>query len=153
MALSKGKFLLQRVKKLDQKSSESAEPSVDKLDRLLGKYVSVWIWSIILASSAGVTYTLPRPQEFFDYGTFGLALLAIYLMVGVTALMALMSALRFFKGFILPTVLLGDDHRERERPEYAEMNVLYKAAYFLVMATFLRVMLGIAMAAVTLTLR
>lgn len=127
--------------------------NADQWDRLLGKYVSVWIWSIILASSAGVTYTLPRPQEFFDYGTLGLALLTIYMMVGVTVLITLMLALRFFRCFILPQVLLSEESLDKARPAGVEMQVLYKAAYFLVMATFLRVFLGITMAAVTVLLR
>jgi len=129
------------------------EPNIDNWDQLLGKYVSVWIWSIILGSSAAVTYTLPRPQEFFDYGTIGVVLIVIYLMVGVFALMALISALRFFRNFILPIVLLGGRYEDLERHPGSEMYVLYKSGYFLVLAISLRVALGIAMATVTLVIR
>lgn len=131
---------------VDSKLTENTS----ELDSIISKYVAVWIWSIVLGSSAAVTYSLPRAQEFFDYGTLGIGLVAIYLMVGVAALAAILSSLFFLRSFIIPAVILQKRLSERDMKYGA--GQIYRAATFLIMAVALRVFLGIAMAVSTIAL-
>lgn len=136
------------MEKEEMAAKQTELPS--SLDSILSKYVAVWIWSIVLGSAAAVTYTLPRAQEFFDYGTLGIGLVAIYLMVGATALIALASSLIFLRIFIIPVVILQKPLSELTSKHGARQ--IYRAAMFLIIAASLRVFLGIAMAMSTVAL-
>ena len=124
----------------------------DKWDRLLSKYVSVWIWSIVLGSTAGITYSLPRPQEFFDYGTVGLALLMIYSFVALLSLVSMTLLFRFFSGYIVPNILNADINDKSDLSSRKSAIILSSAVSALFLATIFRIILGVMMAYFTLFL-
>lgn len=64
----------------------SDQPS-DKLDNLLAKYVSVWLWSIIFGATTGVLYSFLS----FRFDRWGVLALALVIPAIASLLSALMS--------------------------------------------------------------
>lgn len=90
-------------------------------DKLLAKYVRVWIWSAILGANAGLSYSYLGLQSEKMWGTLG-SLLLVLMALGVAAAFAswwaLLTHLRIailptFFGYIYPGVPEDDALRQK----------------------------------------
>jgi len=107
-----------------------------KWDALLGKYVSVWIWSILIGVTISVAISFVGVRSGAVRGLFGAAL-AIPIILGVAAAYGgLIHLLDYLRGHIIPTFLVHDPERTDEQ---AAVH-LYLALRYLVYAITLRLL-------------
>ena len=79
-------------------------------ESLLGKYVSVWLWSILFGSMSGVGYTFIgySPIE----GRFLASIILSCLLFGIGSLAALSSLIALYRGlvnFLIPKFVMGEE--------------------------------------------
>src|SRR5829696_4475003 len=82
---------------------EKAEVEDSRIDRLLAKYVTVWLWSILFGTSIGLGYAFIeyRPRE--KWGVLGFLLLLLLLLGSFATLIALFRLFTYLSKFLIPT--------------------------------------------------
>ena len=119
-----------------------SEPAIDaKLDRLLDKYVSVWLWSILFGTSTGLLYTLTSYRS-DSWRGFGLALAFPAFGALLCALQSWMQLLTGLRRFLLPRFILHRD-MDKEAEEKFAYN-LSRSFYYLVLASAMRIVLSLS---------
>lgn len=86
------------------------EAEKSSYESLLAKYISVWLWSVLFASMAGVGYTFIgyRPFE----GRIPAAVILSSILFGIGALAALASLLALYRAlsnYLIPRFLLKEE--------------------------------------------
>ena len=78
-----------------------------RIDRVLNKYVAVWLWSILFGSASAVAYTLVifRPRD--GWGPLTPVILALLVLSGLATLVALWFLYRYFVRFLIPIFFSG----------------------------------------------
>lgn len=94
--------------------------SIKALDKLLSRYISVWLWSITLGATSGLSYAFSSSSfARSEWGPLALAL-AIGTMMGlVVTLLSWIHLLRYLRYFLIPDLLLRRDLSEDDRLEAA----------------------------------
>jgi hypothetical protein len=108
-------------------------------EALLRKYVSVWIWSILMGVTISVAISFVGVRSSAVRGLVGVAL-AFPILAGVIAAYGgLMHLLQYLRHHIIPT-FLGDSSEREEYIENSERTAfhLYLALKFLIYAILLR---------------
>jgi hypothetical protein len=131
-----------------QKPPESP-PLSETADRLLSKYVAVWLWTIFFGVNSGVSYNYlsfyiqaaqngyGRPgARFPDY--LGMVGPVAYGLGGVASLGAWVFLYLFFSVYLLPVVFLGTTGISEERRRRGGAKFLNRAYVLLVVAGVLR---------------
>lgn len=105
----------------------------DKLDQLLAKYVSVWLWSILFGTTTGILYSFLS----FRYDRWGGLALLLVIPALASLLLALLSWGRLYEamvGYLLPRFVLGDD--EASDPGFFAYQLRRAFLYFIYAAAF-----------------
>lgn len=108
-------------------------------EALLRKYVSVWIWSILMGVTISVAISFVSVRSSAVRGLVGIAL-AFPILAGVAAAYGgLMQLLQYLRRHIIPTFLHSGSERE-EHANNSEQTAhhLYLALRFLIYAITLR---------------
>lgn len=123
---------------------EEEPKTIDRLDALLGKYVSVWIWSILtgVTVSVGISFTSVRPSA---RGLFGMVLVFPVLLGFAATYAGLVHLLNYLRRHIIPVFLqsptenVGYPTREER---HAPAHHLFVALRYLIYAVALRLIAG-----------
>jgi hypothetical protein len=111
---------------------ENLQPS-DRWDNLLGKYVSVWIWSILLGMTLSTTISFTSVRSGGTRGLVGMVL-AFPVLIGVLAtFVGFTHLLRYLYRHILPVFMFGESPNGRETAYH-----LHVALRYLIYAVMLR---------------
>jgi hypothetical protein len=78
------------------------DEQLGQIDRMLSKYVSARIWSIILGASTGVSLTYANYRVFGDWRQLGLLLAPLLIVGGLAALLTWYSLFRYLTAFLIP---------------------------------------------------
>jgi hypothetical protein len=131
-----------------QKPSE-APLALETADRLLSKYVAVWLWTIFFGVNSGLSYNylsffaqvaqlgLGRPgPRFPDY--LGLIGPVAYGLGGLASIGAWVFLYLFFSVYLLPVVFLGTTGISEERRRRDGAKFLNRAYMLLLLAGLVR---------------
>lgn len=114
----------------------AAEKIEDKIDRLLSKYISVWVWSILFGTTIGLIYTFLNYRPSDRWGTLTLLLIILVVIGSVSAGMALICQLPYLTRIMIPTFFLGIVNSEEETT--LQVRKLRKSVSFIILALILR---------------
>jgi len=102
--------------------------------KLLNRYISVWLWSIILGSTVSGILMVPRPRELTEFGSASLILLVFMAVAYLAYVAGLIQLGVYLRRFIIPLVLTTTDDvspsDEKER-SYFGFKALPAAFQFL----------------------
>ena len=143
------------LSKNTSKASEQVETPVEmSLVKLLNRYISVWLWSIILGSTVSAFMMIPRAREIQDYGSATFLLTFIMAFAYLAYIFAFMSLFNYLRRFIIPLVLGSTEeiHGDEGHQHYAYRS-LPRAFQFLVLGLIAHGVLMIAMAFLTYMIR
>jgi hypothetical protein len=119
-------------------SSSTAPSEHPLLDRLLDRYVAVWIWSILFGTSTGLLYAFSETR-WRDWGPLTAAL-AIPAVFGFAfAFMAWRHLLRGLRRYVIPTYVLRT--RDTDVEEFSKD--LSRAIAFVINAALFKVVLAV----------
>ena len=81
--------------------------STAEFERLLRKYLAVWLWSILFGGTTGLTYTMISFSTGERWGVLGLSLAVSTFFAICLLAMAWWQLYTYLRGFLIPQVLLG----------------------------------------------
>lgn len=87
--------------------SQTAETSISEfsLIRVLNRYISVWIWSILIGLAMTLSLTATRGLQFAQYGMGGLLLTIFALPIALNLFRAWGGLIRYLREFIVPVLM------------------------------------------------
>src|ERR1700720_2730550 len=104
------------------------------IDRLLSKYVSVWLWSILFGTDVGLGYSSLTYYSPNKWGSLGL-LLVILLVVSVSAsFMSWVNLLNYLSGCLIPKFFYPEAGRVHEELDLKYAPTLRRALRFMILA-------------------
>lgn len=116
-----------------------------RYEPLLGKYVSVWLWSILFGSITGVGYSFSSYRPFDTRFRISLLLSALLFLIGaLAALSALLALYRALVRYLLPQFVM---HEEGDPRLFADS--LRHALYMFIIAVITRVIMALVDALLT----
>jgi hypothetical protein len=123
----------------------------ENLDRLLSKYILVWLWSILFGASSGLTYTLIeyRPER---WGQLALPLLLLSFLGILSAFASLISLIHYLLRYLIPSLFHADPVPEELALKAAGVY-LKRASWFLVFAALARAGMALCEIAFSFLLR
>lgn len=118
--------------------------TLEDLEKLLSKYIAVWIWSILFGASSGLIYSLIeyRPEK---WGQLAVTLLLFSAIGIVFAFLSLILLIRYLIKILLPTIFRSSDSAQIDS-KLSLLSVAYlsRATWFLVFAAIARAGMAIA---------
>ena len=150
---------------MQEERANNRDYSLDeRIDRVLAKYVSVWLWSILFGTSISLSFSFIsyRPTE--KWGPLGLLLAALLILGFIFAVSSLIYQFYYLKEFLLPTFFPGEalesppdlpaaegvaDAREkvlrgRDKARYMATYYLRKSVRLMIFAVVLRAVMVLA---------
>jgi hypothetical protein len=110
-------------------------------DKLLNKYISVWLWSILFGAASGLTYSIFSTRPFEKWGMLSTLFTAIYAYLICAIILTWFYLYRFLKGFIIPRFFPTTDEIIDDKILNRKMKLLNMAFLSLLFATVLRVLI------------
>ncbi len=92
-----------------RKDKMDSENIHDKLDGLLSKYISVWLWSILFGGATTLTFSLASIRAYEKWGSLSLVISMFMIMTIVFLLISWVTLFQFLKRHIIPGIFLGDN--------------------------------------------
>jgi hypothetical protein len=117
------------------------DPSESELDHLLVKYVYVWLWSILLATTTTVAFSFISYRS-DRWGLLGAGLILLVLIGGACIAASLLLLSRFLRGFLLPIFFGGLESEPKQRQGAARL--LGQSFRFLIYAVIFRFLMSAA---------
>jgi hypothetical protein len=121
--------------------------SVEDLEKLLSKYIAVWLWSILFGANSALIYSLVNYRA-DKWGSYGLALAMLVTLSAVFVFSSFFTLLRYLRYFLLPSVFGPSESKgdgagneaalHKVDGDKAAQHLLAAACRFLVMAAILR---------------
>lgn len=118
--------------------SSTAPSEHPLLDRLLDKYVAVWIWSILFGTSTGLLYAFSETR-WRDWGLLTAALAVPAVLGFGFAFMAWRHLLRGLRRYLIPTYVLRVPNADVQEFSYD----LSRAIAFVINAALFKVVLAV----------
>jgi len=125
---------------MSEPSGEPQAPWEKAVDRVLQKYVVVWLWSILFGSSSTIIYSFVTFVSREKWGMLGLLLVALMASAGLCALGALVALMQYLTRYLIPS-FFSDVGREASPRQAAFL--LKRAIGFLVLAIAMRFLSGL----------
>ena len=125
--------------------SESSSLQED-LNGVLGKYVSVWLWSILFGANSALLYSFASMRLDRPWGSLGLLLAIPFAIGALFGLIALFYLLRYLTRYLLPVFLEGKVVEETGKGAGGASPSRYLAAAFRSIALAFAMRLAIALA-------
>lgn len=107
----------------------------DTVDRLLSKYVSVWLWSILFGTDVGLTYSSITYYSPNKWGSLGFLLVILLVLTLLASLMSWLNLLKYLSGYLIPRFFTEQEIRY-SRDVYA--GALIRALRFMIIAFLAR---------------
>jgi hypothetical protein len=107
------------------------DPSL--FDRLLNKYIAVWLWSILFGTTTGVLYSF-LSFRYERWGTIGIVLVVPAVFALVLALMSWLQLYAALRRYLLPKFFSSRADREPD-PELFAYHLLRAFFYFIFAAS------------------
>ena len=116
-------------------NNEQKETDLEKfrLDHLLSKYISVWLWSILFGGTTGLTYTLINYESQEKWGVLAIAL-TFFTIVGISFLLISWHYLYLYLSKVIIPQFIS--HNFKDNKEFHEMSgrILRKAYLSMIQA-------------------
>jgi ABC-type sugar transport system permease subunit len=130
----------------DQKPSSveerSESPDQKHHNRLLDKYISVWLWSVLFGASTGLVLSLITYRTDARWGLLNAILLFVLLISVLAAVVSWRALLRYMSTYLIPKFLLHSFGAKKEKDiEEIAAKELRRAFEYLVIAASFRVVL------------
>lgn len=116
-------------------------PTTATLDRLLSKYVHVWLWSILFGSNTGVLYAYVAYRSDTTWGGLSVLPVALLLMGVVASLAALSQLFRYLKNFLLPQFFSSSEAAEFTSMRLPATRALAQAFSYFIISIVIRMLL------------
>jgi hypothetical protein len=130
--------------KQHQNINEKGELNSHLLNELLKKYLSVWLWSILFGATTGLTYSLVGIRDVGKWGELSAAIVLL-MTINIAFLIIAWSALfRFFKGYLIPGVFLGEKEPSTLENKRKSGEYLTRCFYALIMAGVFRLIIELS---------
>jgi hypothetical protein len=118
------------------KPDSTPEPDVEpQWDRLLRKYVAVWLWSILFGTTTGVIFFFMNYRPSGDWREISLIYAYLVAIGGLTAILGWFVLLRYLTDWLLPDIL---------GPAIIPSRRLKLAVQLLIIAVFVGLMLSMS---------
>lgn len=114
--------------------------------KLINRYLTVWLWSIVLGAGMSATLTLPRPQEIANFGYASTFLLSMLGAAYLSYFGCFVSLFAYLVRFIIPYVLRASPpHTDRpeEVASFYGFRALPRAFGFLIIGIGFQAVLAI----------
>jgi hypothetical protein len=113
----------------------------NNLDKLLRKYISIWIWSILFGTASALTYSIFSTRPFERWGTLSVLFVAIYAYLIVALILAWLYLYKYLVKYILPKFFPLQESEQNEF-ELNKMAFFLKRSFtYLFIAAFLRILM------------
>jgi hypothetical protein len=86
----------------------------ERIDRVLAKYVSVWLWSILFGTSISLSFSFISYRPADKWGALGFLLAALLIVGFVFAVSSLVYQFYYLKDFLIPTFFPGPDAEAKD---------------------------------------
>lgn len=110
------------------------------LDKILKKYISVWIWSIIFGAAYSLTSNIFLTKSFDKWGPLSILFILIYTYLVIFLLLSWINLYRYLVRFILPKFFLLKNELDENETKLTN-NFLRRSFMFLIIAAFLRILI------------
>lgn len=113
----------------------------NNLDKLLSKYISIWIWSILFGTASALTYSIFSTRPFEKWGTLSILFVVIYAYLIVSLIMTWLNLYKYLVRYIVPKFF---PLQESEQDEFKlnRMAFFLKQSFtYLFIAAFLRILM------------
>lgn len=110
--------------------------TMDKMEKLLSKYISVWLWSILFGGATTLTFSLANVRSYEKWGILSLVIGIIMAFAITFVIIAWLTLFRFLKAHIVPGLFLGDKR-------VFELKNLERSGRYLTMSFYALVLSGI----------
>jgi len=114
------------------KEPEKQENQENQFDRILSKYISIWIWSILFGGTATITLTLlntvPRGRDWSSLSYIFIAILSYGL---IFMLMSWFSLYKYLISYILPKFFPSEDQEVKLKKYQLNKSSFYLRRSFM----------------------
>lgn len=111
------------------------DPLDVRIDRVLNKYMSVWLWSIVFGAATGVSLTFANYRVFGEWSRLGIVLVPLVAIGGLAALMSWYFLLQYLVMFLLPLFFShATDYTENTDLQYRGAKLLRQAVRSLLLS-------------------
>ena len=134
-------------------SSTGSGPPDQRLDKLLGRYVWVWLWSVAFAANTSATYAFLSFRADVNWGVANYMLAALYGIGVVCVAAAWIQLIRYLQDFLLveffpppassDEVVTAESGSSTLRP-WRTSRRLVRAFRFMLAAVLMRLLLSLA---------
>jgi hypothetical protein len=108
-------------------STDNESDQIDlncRIDRVLSKYISVWLWSILFGVNSGLTFSY-LSSTFRDWGSLSILLVAILAIAVIFSIQAWRYLLSYLTRYLLPKFFSPRRMRLTEDSEQFEERAAY----------------------------
>ncbi len=123
---------------------DKKEVDVNKLDALLRRYLSVWLWSILFGGVTTLTFSLVNIRDYEKWGILTSVTSMLLAISIIFLIIAWMTLFQFLTSYLIGTVFVGRDEEDdiEKREKYGKY--LSRSFYALIMAGILRLMIELS---------
>ncbi|EGQ9138113.1 MULTISPECIES: hypothetical protein [Vibrio] len=130
--------------------SESLRPeevengAAAKLDILLRKYLSVWLWSILFGGATTLTFSLSSIRDYEKWGILTSVTSLLFVISILFLFISWLTLFKFLKGYLIEVVFVGSDTSDSEEKRKKFGRYLSTSFYALIMAGIVRLMIELS---------
>lgn len=110
-------------------------------NKLLNRYISVWLWSILFGAASGLTYSIFTTRPFEKWGVLSTLFIVIFVYLIISIIITWLYLYRFLKSYIIPRFFPTTDEEIDDKILNKKMNLLNLSFLSLLIATILRVLI------------
>jgi hypothetical protein len=111
------------------------------IDRLLSKYVLVWLWSILFGASTGLSYSFMAYRPYDSWGSMGFLLVALLAVGILCTCWSWLFLFRYLTRYLVPKFFAPDETGERGKLRYPPAVLLKRAFLLMIVAVLARLSL------------
>lgn len=125
-------------------NEEKKTIDTEKLDSLLRKYLSVWLWSILFGGATTLTFSLVNIRDYEQWGALTSVTSMLLTISIVFLIIAWMTLFQFLKSYLINTVFVGHDEQDDAQNRKRYGKYLSMSFYSLIMAGIVRLMIELS---------
>ena len=124
--------------------SEENNQLSNSLDRLLSKYLSIWLWSILFGGATTLTFSLTNVRGYENWGALSQVISLLMAVAIVFVIIAWLTLFSFLKQHIIPGLFLRDESTFEQDNLRKNARYLTMAFYSLIMSGIVRLMMELS---------
>ena len=125
-----------------RQEDDNSLPESSVFIRLINRYISVWVWSILFGLATSLSFTITNVRNIGRFGELSFAIGALYVLGAIFLFRAWFILLQYLRQFLVPMIFSrsggGPSHNPTVLLKLSHaLAALVAALAFLVMASFL----------------